>query len=211
MTTQEMKISTARIGVLIGKSGSTKREIEEKIGISLRIDSEEGLVTIEGEDPVNVMTATNVISAINRGFSPERAFRLLDDEDMMLDILDLADLSGSSQRARAAPGPDHRKSRDIPRPDRGYDRHGDLGPGQDRCDHRSSRSCRDRTKSNRDADPGRASRTCLRFPRSEEKGSQTGDAGVLFVILPGRAGSVHGHNNTRSMESAVEMKGYTWR
>ncbi|HQD26537.1 MULTISPECIES: KH domain-containing protein [Methanoculleus] len=98
MTTQEMKISTARIGVLIGKSGSTKREIEEKIGISLRIDSEEGLVTIEGEDPVNVMTATNVISAINRGFSPERAFRLLDDEDMMLDILDLADLSGSSRQ-----------------------------------------------------------------------------------------------------------------
>ena len=87
MTTQEMKISTARIGVLIGKSGSTKREIEEKIGISLRIDSEEGLVTIEGEDPVNVMTATNVISAINRGFSPDRAFRLFDDEDMMLDIL----------------------------------------------------------------------------------------------------------------------------
>jgi ribosomal RNA assembly protein len=98
MTTQEMKVSTARIGVLIGKSGSTKREIEEKTGITLRIDSEEGIVTIEGGDPVAVMTATNVVSAINRGFSPERAFRLLEDEDMMLDILDLADLSGSTRQ-----------------------------------------------------------------------------------------------------------------
>ncbi|MCM2465098.1 KH domain-containing protein [Methanoculleus oceani] len=98
MTTQEIKVSTARIGVLIGKSGSTKREIEEKTGITLRIDSEEGMVTIEGEDPVGVMTATNVVSAINRGFSPERAFRLLEDEDMMLDVLDLADLSGTTRQ-----------------------------------------------------------------------------------------------------------------
>lgn len=84
--------------MIIGKSGSTKREIEEKTGITLRIDSEEGMVAIEAEDPVAVMTATNVVSAINRGFSPERAFQLLEDEDMMLDILDLADLSGTTRQ-----------------------------------------------------------------------------------------------------------------
>lgn len=98
MTRQELKVSTARIGVIIGKSGSTKREIEEKTGITLRIDSEEGMVTIEAEDPVAVMTATNIVQAINRGFSPERAFRLLEDEDMMIDILDLADLSGTTRQ-----------------------------------------------------------------------------------------------------------------
>jgi len=98
MTKQEIKVTTARIGVLIGKSGSTKREVEEKTGTTLSVDSEEGMVTIEGEDPVGVMTATNVVSAINRGFSPERAFRLLDDEDMVLDIIDLADLSGSTRQ-----------------------------------------------------------------------------------------------------------------
>ena len=81
MTRQELKVSSARLGVLIGKSGSTKREIEEKTGTILRIDSEEGMVTIEAEDPVAVMTTTNVVSAINRGFSPERAYRLLEDED----------------------------------------------------------------------------------------------------------------------------------
>ena len=98
MTTQEMKVSTARIGVLIGKSGSTKRDIEEKTGITLLIDSEEGLVTIEGEDPVAVITAQNVVQAINRGFSPERAFRLLDDEDMMLDIINLSDLADTTRQ-----------------------------------------------------------------------------------------------------------------
>ena len=97
MTRQELKVTSARLGVLIGKSGSTKREIEEKTGTILRIDSEEGMVTIEAEDPVAVMTTTNVVSAINRGFSPERAYRLLEDEDMMFDVIDLADLSGTAR------------------------------------------------------------------------------------------------------------------
>ena len=97
MTRQEMKVTAARIGVLIGKSGSTKREIEEKIGIALQIDSEEGTVTIEGEDPVAVITAMSVVQAINRGFSPERAYRLLEDEDMMLDVIDLTDLSDTAR------------------------------------------------------------------------------------------------------------------
>jgi ribosomal RNA assembly protein len=98
MATQEIKVSSARIGALIGKSGSTKREIEEKIGVSILIDSEEGLVTVEGEDPIRVLSAIEVIRAINRGFSPERAFRLLEDEDLMLDVMDLADLSGSTRQ-----------------------------------------------------------------------------------------------------------------
>jgi ribosomal RNA assembly protein len=97
MTRQEIKVSTTRIGVLIGKGGSTKREIEEKAGITLSIDSEEGTVVIEGDDPIAVMTATNVVQAINRGFSPERAFRLIDDEDMTLDVIDLTDLAGTTR------------------------------------------------------------------------------------------------------------------
>lgn len=97
MTRQELKVSSIRLGVLIGKSGSTKREIEEKTGITLYIDSEEGTVAIEGEDPIAVMTATSVVQAINRGFSPERAFRLLDDEDMMLEIINLADLADTAR------------------------------------------------------------------------------------------------------------------
>ena len=97
MTIQKTRVSTSRIGVVIGKSGSTKRQIEEKLEISLQIDSDEGMVEIEGEDPIAVLTAINVIQAINRGFSPERAFRLLEDEDMMLNIIDLTDLAGTNR------------------------------------------------------------------------------------------------------------------
>lgn len=89
MTTQEIKISGDRIGVLIGKAGSTKHEIEEKTHTTIQVDSKEGLVTVGGEDPLGVVTAAEVIEAINRGFSPERAFNLLKDEDLLLDIIDL--------------------------------------------------------------------------------------------------------------------------
>lgn len=97
MTIQKTRVSASRIGVLIGKNGSTKRQIEDELGISLQIDSDEGTVKIEGEDPIAVLTALNVIQAINRGFSPERAFRLLEDEDMMLSIIDLTDLAGTDR------------------------------------------------------------------------------------------------------------------
>ena len=90
MTTTEIKITTARIPVLIGKGGKTKRDIEKKTGTIIIVDSEDGLVEIEGEDPISVMRTTELIRAINRGFSPERASTLFEDEDMILDIIDLS-------------------------------------------------------------------------------------------------------------------------
>lgn len=90
MTTTEIKITTARIPVLIGKGGKTKRDIEKKTGTSLNIDSEDGLVEIDGEDAIAVMRTTELVRAINRGFSPERATTLLEDEDLILDIMDLS-------------------------------------------------------------------------------------------------------------------------
>ncbi|RXE56818.1 RNA-processing protein [Methanoculleus taiwanensis] len=98
MATQEIKVTANRIGALIGKAGATKREIEEKTGVAILIDSEEGIVTVDGEDPVNMLAAVEIIRAINRGFSPERAFKLLDDEDMMLDIIDLSEIAGSTRQ-----------------------------------------------------------------------------------------------------------------
>ena len=90
MTTTELKITAIRIPVLIGKGGKTKRDIENKTGTTLIIDSEDGLVKIESEDPIAVLRTAEMIRAINRGFSPERAATILEDEDMMLDILDLS-------------------------------------------------------------------------------------------------------------------------
>ncbi|MHC1626117.1 MAG: KH domain-containing protein [Methanoculleaceae archaeon] len=98
MTVQELKMNGTRIGVLIGHGGSTKREVEKRTGTRLQIDSDEGIVTIESEDPVGVMDAADVITAINRGFSPERAFRLLEDEEIILEVIDISHAAGSPKQ-----------------------------------------------------------------------------------------------------------------
>ena len=98
MTLQEVKVSGNRVAVIIGKGGSIKRKIEEKTETQLVIDSKEGTVTIEGEDPVNVIRTVEVIRAINRGFSPERAFVLFEDEDMLLDVMDLSGLCTTTKQ-----------------------------------------------------------------------------------------------------------------
>lgn len=76
------KIPMSRVGVLIGHNGETKKEIEERSGVRLDIDSKEGEVVIKEDkaDPLNVIKVDNVIKAIGRGFSPEKALRLLKDD-----------------------------------------------------------------------------------------------------------------------------------
>jgi len=92
---QEIKIASNRVGVLIGKGGATKKELEAKTNTSITIDSKEGLVKVEGDDEnaVPLLRAVEIINAINRGFSPERAFEMIEDEDLLLDIIDLSSLA----------------------------------------------------------------------------------------------------------------------
>jgi ribosomal RNA assembly protein len=92
---QEVKISGSRIGALIGKGGDTKKVLEAKTHTTITIDSKEGAVKVEGSDEntVPLLRAVETINAINRGFSPERAFELLDDEDLLLDMIDLSGLA----------------------------------------------------------------------------------------------------------------------
>jgi len=92
---QETKIAANRIGALIGKSGATKKNLESKTGTKITIDSKEGTVKVEGaeENTVPLLRAIEVINAVNRGFSPERAFELLEDEDLLLDVIDLSGLA----------------------------------------------------------------------------------------------------------------------
>ena len=95
---QEIKIAGNRVGVLIGKSGSVKKELEEKTCTSISIDSKEGSVTLEGENAPLLLRGIEVVQAINRGFSPERAFMLLEDEDLLLDVIDLSGLTDSPRQ-----------------------------------------------------------------------------------------------------------------
>jgi ribosomal RNA assembly protein len=89
---QELKVATSRVGVLIGKAGATKKELESKTHTTISIDSKEGLVKVEAaeESAIPLLRAVEIINAINAGFSPERAFEMIEDEDLLLDIIDLS-------------------------------------------------------------------------------------------------------------------------
>jgi ribosomal RNA assembly protein len=77
-----------RLGVIIGKKGEVKKRIEEMTGVKLEVDSKSSVITIYGNDMNSLVTAQNIIRAINHGFSPDKAFKLLD-PDYTLHIIDI--------------------------------------------------------------------------------------------------------------------------
>lgn len=92
----DIKIPEERIGVLVGPGGSIKHLIEEKTKTTLEIDSETGTVSIaSAEDPLQGLRVMDLVKAIGRGFSPERALAILDDEMLMLDVLDISKMAST--------------------------------------------------------------------------------------------------------------------
>ncbi|MCS7146313.1 MAG: KH domain-containing protein [Nitrososphaerota archaeon] len=101
------QIPVDRIPILIGTGGSTKREIEERLQVSLHINSKEGIVEIsprpEGGgqwDPVNLFKAKDIVEAVGLGFSPDRALALTQD-DMVLTVIDLTPYTGKDKEDNA--------------------------------------------------------------------------------------------------------------
>ncbi|HVP92706.1 MAG TPA: KH domain-containing protein [Acidobacteriota bacterium] len=96
-----LRIPKERVGVLIGPEGQTKKSIEEKLSVELQIESEDGGITVtmneKAEDPSLLFKAKDVITAIGRGFSPEHAFRLIRNEEAILDVIDLRSIFGRSE------------------------------------------------------------------------------------------------------------------
>ncbi len=91
-----IKIPNNRIGALIGPKGQTKEYIEERSGATLHIDSEFGEVEIkadEVEDPLIPMKVVSIVRAIGRGFTPEKAYQLFND-DTFLHLIDIRDYTG---------------------------------------------------------------------------------------------------------------------
>ena len=89
---QHVKVPQDRIGVLIGEGGETMREIERRAEVRLDIDSETGSVAIDSVgDPVTGMVAPDIVRAVGRGFTPEVALSLLDDELRMFELIDIAE------------------------------------------------------------------------------------------------------------------------
>jgi ribosomal RNA assembly protein len=98
---QHVKVPDDRIGVLIGAGGETMREIEERAEVRLDIDSESGNVRIEKVgDPVTGLKGPDIVKAIGRGFAPEDALRLLDDEMMLFDVVDVGAVARNKKDLR---------------------------------------------------------------------------------------------------------------
>lgn len=92
-----IKIGKHRIPVIIGTNGQTKKEIEKKTGTIIEIDSSTGDVNIGSDlSYYEIHQAKNVISAIARGFSPEHAYKLLDD-GYSFDVIDLVEYVSDSR------------------------------------------------------------------------------------------------------------------
>ncbi|MFX0003643.1 MAG: RNA-processing protein [Candidatus Hodarchaeota archaeon] len=98
-----MKIGKNRIAVLIGKDGEVKKEIEDKLGVRIDLDSKTGNCDIfaKTEDPnylpLNIFTAQKIANAINRGFNPIKAMKLLD-ENFDLEVFNLIQIVGKSDK-----------------------------------------------------------------------------------------------------------------
>ncbi len=92
--TEHIKIPLERVAVLVGPKGSTKELIEEKSTAAVNIDSQTGDVQIEEpKDPIKGLRAKEVVHAIARGFSPEKALRLFDDDLLMFETIDLSNIA----------------------------------------------------------------------------------------------------------------------
>ena len=104
VSSQSIKIPVDRIGALVGKEGVIKSEIEKRCNVRLDINGETGDVQLaydvqslrEG-DPFK---AEQVITAIARGFSPQRAF-ILFNEGAILSTFDLRQFTGKSENSLA--------------------------------------------------------------------------------------------------------------
>jgi len=93
-----VKIPVERVGVLIGSDGRIKNAVEEKLLVQLQVDGKTGdigILTSQGTNPADAFRAQDIVMAIGRGFSPENALSLFN-EDLNLRIIDLRELLGRS-------------------------------------------------------------------------------------------------------------------
>lgn len=72
-----VKIPGDRVSMLLGKNHSSLKQIEEETGTVIVL--EDG-VKIDGNDPLMMMKAKDIVTAVGRGFDVKKSLRLLEDE-----------------------------------------------------------------------------------------------------------------------------------
>lgn len=100
VNTEYLKIPKDRVGVTIGKNGKIKHQLEIITKTELKIDSDTGNIAIsstdETDDPLAIWKARYMIKAIGRGFNPDIALTL-ENDDLILEIINLQDYVGKSK------------------------------------------------------------------------------------------------------------------
>lgn len=94
------KIPLDRVGAMIGHKGETLKMLKSRCGATIEVNSETGEVTMfdeESDDTYIAYRMRDVLKAIARGFSPENALKLLDDQ-MYYEEHDIRDFSGKSRK-----------------------------------------------------------------------------------------------------------------
>ena len=92
----ELKIPKERIAVLIGNNGSNKKDLEIKCGVKIDINSDDGDVFVSSEDSFKAYISMQILKAISRGFNPDVA-KLLLNENYILEVIKITDFSGKSK------------------------------------------------------------------------------------------------------------------
>lgn len=94
-----VKVPIDRVGVLIGPNGHIRKKIERLLQVKLKIDSSTGDIEVQLEpntqDPAVIFRAKNIITAIGRGFTPDKAFKLAD-MNVLFEVIDLREYFGKS-------------------------------------------------------------------------------------------------------------------
>jgi len=94
---QELKVPKERVAIIIGKLGQDKRNLEKRTSTKIEI-TKDGEVTITSNDSIHAWDAKQIIKAIGRGFSPDVAL-LLTDEDYTFEIIEIKDWAGKNENA----------------------------------------------------------------------------------------------------------------
>jgi ribosomal RNA assembly protein len=101
---QVVKVPRDRIGVIIGKKGKVKGQIQDRCNVLIEIDSKTGdaIISLQSKEMPTEMEpfkAVEVITAISKGFSPRRAYRLIDGDDDSFQLIDLRDYARKSSNS----------------------------------------------------------------------------------------------------------------
>lgn len=102
MPVLHVRIPEDRVGAAIGPGGSVKRALAASTHTEIESGPDDGEFRVAGPDdgdPLSVLKARDVLLAIGRGFSPERARRLLKD-DTYLAVIDIKVVSGKRGRSQ---------------------------------------------------------------------------------------------------------------